>query len=100
MIERKPAVVQVRVLVAESTKANGMRMLSIQEEIVEVSNDEVDQIEVKEIVLEFNNNVMEQHRSITVIKIAESKIRTHNRNGDKHMWACKGNNLHRDVWNW
>ena len=90
MLFKRPAVVQVRVLVTESTNANGLRMLAVQEEIIEVSNDQVEQIDVKEIILEFSNNVQEKKRSVSIIKLTKSKIHRLERKHDKHLWACKG----------
>ena len=90
MIVRKPAIVQVRVMVTQSVNTNGMRMLAVQEEIVEVADDEVDQIEVKELVIECGKDVQEKKRSITVIKLLHSKIHKHPRKSDKHLWARKG----------
>lgn len=92
MVLRKPAIVQVRVMVTESTNAKGMRLLAIQEEILEVADDEVDQIDVKEIVLEFGNGIQEKRRTVTVIKMLHSKIHKHPREADKHSWATKGKN--------
>ena len=92
-VVKKPAVVQVRVMVTESTNANGIRLLSVQEQIVEVADDEVDQIDVKEIVLEFGSGIQEKRRSITVIKLAHSKIHKQPRKADKHVWARKGLDL-------
>ena len=79
-------------MVTESTNANGMRLLAVQEEIVEVADDEVDQIDVKEIVLEFGNGVQEKRRTVTVIKMQHSKIHKQPRKADKHSWATKGKN--------
>ena len=90
MVLRRPGVVQVRVMVTESTNPNGMKMLAIQEEIVEVAGDEVEQINVKEILLEFTRSAQEDRRSITIIKLTKSKIHKHARKDDKHLWAHKG----------
>ena len=77
-------------MVSESVNANGMRMLAVQEEIVEVADNEVDQIEVQELVIECGKDVQEKKRSITVIKLSHSKIHKLPRKSDKHSWARKG----------
>ncbi|XP_065057109.1 uncharacterized protein LOC135685196 [Rhopilema esculentum] len=89
-VTRKPAMIQVRAIVSESTNANGVKIFSFQEEIVEVEDDEVDQIEVKEIVLELGDNINESKRTLNIVKISESNIHKHARNKDKHLWACRG----------
>ena len=85
-----PALVQVRIMVVEVIKPSGIKMLFVQEEIVEVDNEEVSQIEVKEIVLELGDKINESKRTVTAIKISESKIHHKEREADKHYWACKG----------
>ena len=82
--------IQVRAIVSESTNANGVKIFSFQEEIVEVADDEVDQIEVKEIVLELGDNINESKRTLNIVKISESNIHKHARSKDKHLWACRG----------
>ena len=87
MVLRKTVDVQFRVLVTESTNPNGMKTLAVQEEITVVAGDDVRQIDVKQILLELNNDGQEERRSFTVIKLKESEIYKHARENDKHLWA-------------
>lgn len=90
IIRSKPAFVNVRVMVVEGSNVNGVKLLTVQEEIIEVDGEEVSQIEVKEVVLELADKINESKRTITTIKVSQSKIHKKERKSDKHLWACKG----------
>ncbi len=66
-------------------------MLSVQEEIVQINGEAVNQIDIKEIVLELGDNVNESKRTITTINVSKSKIHGFNKMRDTHIWACEGN---------
>eukprot|EP00794_Sanderia_malayensis_P000154 gene154-766_t len=90
VVKSGPAIVHVRVMVLESTAANGMKQLAIQEEIVQIDKEEVSQITIKEIVLELSDNGNESKRTINIIEISKSKIHSFDKRKDTHVWACRG----------
>lgn len=95
VVKSGPAIVHVRVMVLESTAANGMKQLAIQEEIVQIDKEEVSQITIKEIVLELSDNGNESKRTINIIEISKSKIHSFDKRKDTHVWACRGRLPHK-----
>jgi len=86
----EPAVVLVRIMVVESAGANGVKVLRVQEQIVEINGKAASQIDIKEVVMELGDKLTESKRTITTIKLTNSKIFKKERRADKHLWACKG----------
>jgi len=75
--------VVVRVLVDTHLNAN-KRIFTIEEEVIAVGREEVTQVDVKQIIIESDDNVNESRRSLLVLKVSESKLHMLSRDHDHH----------------
>jgi len=72
--------VQLRVLVLETTAANGNKVLMVEEEFMQVEDYEVLQVDVKQVI--FESMV---RKPVTVISLSESKIHAKPKKQDHHV---------------
>lgn len=86
-MQRQEAVV-VRVLV-ETRLSEMKRIFTIEEEVVAIGREDVMQVDVKQIVIESNDNVNEYRRSLLTLKIEESKLHQMPREHDRHSGDLK-----------
>jgi len=75
--------VVVRVFV-DTHLVNGKRVFTIEEEVIAVGHKEVTQVDVKQIVIESNDNVHEFKRSLLTLSVEESKLHAMTRDQDRH----------------